>query len=106
VVVVRCWLSSVSCRVLTVDGRLMFVVGCCWVFGCRVLAVDRRCRLSLNFSIFGAQLWIYEPFLTYIEDGLGSGYDVEGWGDCASLLKVGNPELASCKLPLCVRFFL
>ncbi len=55
--VVKCQLSSVfiagaGCRWLLLS----------WVFGCRVLAVYCRCRLSLTFSIFGAQLWIYEPF--------------------------------------------
>ncbi len=85
VVVVGSWFSVVGCQllVLVVGCRvLVSVVGCrvlvsvigCWVLvsvvgcrvlvsvvGCRVLVsgvgVDCWCRLSLNFSIVGAQLW-------------------------------------------------
>ncbi len=49
VVAVCCWLSSVSCRVLTVDGRLMLVVGCCWF-------------LVVGFSVVGfsvAGCWLF-----------------------------------------------
>jgi hypothetical protein len=64
--VVGCQLSSFGCRVLREDCQgslLVFVVGSWlagvgegWGGGCRVLAVDRWCRLSsLTFSIVGAQ---------------------------------------------------
>jgi len=57
VVVVCCWdvgwrLSSADCRLSGVTT----VSDCCWTPDCRMLIVDCQCRVSVSFSIVGAQL--------------------------------------------------
>ena len=44
--------------------------------------------------------------LDQVEETLGSGEDVEGRGDRAALLKVGDPQLGAGKLPLNVGLLL
>ncbi len=64
---------AVGCQVLTFDCRMsllvVIVVGS-WssAFGCRMLAVDCQSRLSLTFSVVGAQLCLYEYVLDNVSE--------------------------------------
>lgn len=56
-----------------------------------VCVLPRRLATSAQF--------IVEP-PEQVPEGLGTGDDVEGRGQCAALVKVTHPEFGACKLPL------
>ena len=60
--------------------------------------------LFLHFTGSSTEIRV-EP-LENVINSLWSGNDVERWGDRATILKIGNPQFTSGKLPFCVRLLL